>query len=182
MREQELLQLLREDPNQGFSLLMRQYGALASVLARNLLLPAGFSEADVEDCLAESLVSLYRRLPDLDPEKGSLKALFCTAARNKALDLIRKRKQQVPLDEVSELPDAFSLEEHMAEKDLKERLFQAVESLGEPEREILLRKYYLGQSSKEIALHLGLKPGTVDVKAHRAVAILKGRLGEAENE
>ena len=81
-----------------------------------------------------------------------------------------------------ERPDGLSLEERFAEEDLRERVLSAVKALPEPEREILLRKYYLGQSSKEIAEKLGLKPGTVDVKAHRAVRILKARLGEEENE
>ncbi|MBR6703893.1 MAG: sigma-70 family RNA polymerase sigma factor [Lachnospiraceae bacterium] len=182
MREQELFNLIRQDPNSGFEKLMSEYGALAASVARGLLLPAGLDEADVEDCLAESLVELYRKRDGLDPEKGSLKALFCSIARHKALDKLRSRRESVPLESLPERPDGLSLEERFAEEDLRERVLAAVKALPEPEREILLRKYYLGQSSKEIAEKLGLKPGTVDVKAHRAVRILKARLGEEENE
>ena len=178
MQEKELIRLIQKDPNEGYAQLMRRYGALAAAVARNLLLSAGLAGADVEDCLADSLIELAEKLPAADPDRGSLKALFCTITRHNALDRIRRQRQEIPLEEIGDVPDEYSLEERFAEKDLRERLYEAVRGLKEPEREIILRKYYLGQSTKEIAERLGFSPGNVDVKAHRAVQILRGIMGE----
>ncbi|MBO4871999.1 MAG: sigma-70 family RNA polymerase sigma factor [Lachnospiraceae bacterium] len=179
MQEQELFCLIEQDPQQGFTELMRRYGALAASVARNLLYAGGFGEADVEDVLAESLQELFRNREQLDFQKGSLKALFCSIVRHKAIDRLRQNREEIPLSELLDLPDDFSLEERILEKALKEEVLAAVRSLKEPEREIILRKYYLGQSTKEIAACLKLSPGSVDVKTHRAVQRLREVLGEA---
>ena len=179
MQEQELFRLIEQDPQQGFTQLMRRYGALAASVARNLMRAGGFGEADVEDVLAESLQELFRNRGQLDLQKGSLKALFCSIVRHKAIDRIRQKREEVSLTELLDLPDDFCLEEGILEKELKEEVLAAVRSLKEPEREIILRKYYLGQSSKEIAARLKLRPGNVDVRAHRAVQQLRKLLGEA---
>ena len=73
MQEQELFLLIEQDPQQGFTQLMRSYGALAASVARNLLLAGGFGEADVEDVLAESLQELFWNREQIDYKKGSLK-------------------------------------------------------------------------------------------------------------
>ena len=179
MQEQELFRLIEQDPQQGFAQLMRRYGALAASVARNLMRAGGFGEADVEDVLAEGLQELFRNREQLDLEKGSLKALFCSIVRHKAIDRLRQKREEIPLSELLNLPDDFCLEEGILEKELKEEVLAAVRSLKEPEREIILRKYYLGQSSKEIAACLKLSPGNVDVRAHRAVQQLRKLLGEA---
>ena len=44
-----------------------------------------------------------------------------------------------------------------------------MEGLGEPDREIFLRKYYLGQRTKEIARALNLRENTVDQKVGRGL-------------
>ena len=45
--------------------------------------------------------------------------------------------------------------------------------LGEPDREIFLRKYYLGQRTKEIARALNLRENTVDQKVGRGLKKLR---------
>ena len=52
-------------------------------------------------------------------------------------------------------------------------LLEALEGLGEPDREIFLRKYYLGQRTKEIARALNLRENTVDQKVGRGLKKLR---------
>jgi RNA polymerase sigma-70 factor (ECF subfamily) len=53
--------------------------------------------------------------------------------------------------------------------------------LGEPDREIIIRKYYFGQKSKEIAGVLNLRENTVDKKISRGLKKLKILLGGVDN-
>ena len=57
-------------------------------------------------------------------------------------------------------------------------VLEAVEELGEPDREIMLRKFYLGEPSAQIAARLGMTAGGVDTRTHRAVEKLRKKLAE----
>jgi len=49
--------------------------------------------------------------------------------------------------------------------------------LGEPDHEILIRKFYLLQPSKVIAEKMGMSVSAVDTRTHRAIAKLRDMLG-----
>ena len=59
-------------------------------------------------------------------------------------------------------------------------MLQAVESMGEPDREIFLRFYYLFQTMEEIALQMRMPLGTVKTKLYRGRKRLKAMLEEQE--
>ena len=49
--------------------------------------------------------------------------------------------------------------------------------MGSPDAQILIRKYYFGQGSKEIAGELGLSVSDVDTRTHRAMEKLRNKFG-----
>ena len=76
-----------------------------------------------------------------------------------------------------DLTDDFSLEGDFEDRETRRALMDAIRSLGHPDRDILVRKFYLGQSSREIALALNLTVSNVDTRTHRAIQTLRDRLG-----
>ena len=56
-------------------------------------------------------------------------------------------------------------------------LIKEVKALGEPDSEILMRKFYFSQSSKEIAEELNMTVSNVDTRTHRAIVKLRNKLG-----
>ena len=62
----------------------------------------------------------------------------------------------------------------------RETLLWALKELGEPDTQIFLRKYYLGQSTKEIAASLDIKENTIDKKVQRGLAKLRRLLEGGE--
>ena len=58
----------------------------------------------------------------------------------------------------------------------RRELLAAVNALGEPGREILVRRYYYGQKPREIALALGLTVKQVDNSLYRAKRQLREAL------
>ena len=80
------------------------------------------------------------------------------------------------------IPDDFSVEGEFEAREQKRRLAEAVDSLGEPDREIIVRKFFLRQPSKLIAERLGLTAANVDTRTHRAVRKLRELLGGNRNE
>lgn len=182
MEERELLDLLRRAPERGMEALMERYGGLVYAVARGRLRGGGFCAADAEGCAADAFSEFYLSLDRYDPAKGSVRAWLCVIARNNALDLLRRRYREggvVSLDEGLAAAEAGApLESGLEERELRRTALEAVKELDEPDREIILRKYYLGEPSREVAARLGLTAANVDVRSHRAVEKLRKKLAE----
>lgn len=184
MYDSELVKILRKDPNRGLTLLMEQYTGLVCAVIRGKF--AGFtcfSAEDTEECISDVFCEFYNNSDKFDPEKGSVKTLLCAIAKNKAVDAIRKRaslSEQISIDDEENglaLSDEFLLEEEIITEELKKTLIAEINSLGEPDREIIVRKFYFAESSRSIASRLGLTVSNVDTRAHRALKRLKEKLG-----
>lgn len=178
MQDAELLEMLRQNPEKGLKNLMKQYGGLVyAVVKRNL--PSSACIADIEACAADVFSEFYLDLDKFDPSKGSLKAWLCVIARHNAADLARRNTEHLPLDEeLGAVSDGTSLESDLEYRELRRAVLDEVKSLNEPDREILLRKFYLGESSKEIAKRLGLSVSNIDTRTFRAVEKLRNSLKE----
>lgn len=98
---------------------------------------------------------------------GNLLAWLKRCLRNRCLDEQRlARKRDVPLESARETASRDNPEAAVIAADEAER---ALDEVAEVDREILLRKAD-GETQAEIAADLGLSPGTVAVRTHRARA------------
>lgn len=178
MGDVELLDLLRKNPEKGLKVLIAQYGGpIYAVIRRNL--PDAFCAADTEACAAEVFSEFFFDLDKFDPSKGSIKAWLCVIARHNAVDLARRSKSVLPLDdEIRTDIGGASLESDLGEQELRRAVLSEVKSLDEPDREILLRKFYLGESSKEIAKRLKMSVSNIGTRTSRAVEKLRKKLDD----
>ena len=184
MGDRKLLHKLHTDPEQGMTLLMKQYAGLVYAVVRSKLLPGKFSQGEIEACVADTFSEFYCDLDKYTPDKGSLKSWLCTIAKHNALDYLRKHAQETSVQSFEELsgefPADFSLEVDVDRQDQREILLRAIQDLGKMDREILTRKFYLEQSSKEIAQILKLSVSNVDTRTHRAIEKLRKAIGGSE--
>ena len=175
MNDRELIRLLRRDPAKGFDVMIKTYSGLLYAVVRKRLPAERFGSAQVEDIVADALSDFYLSLSSFDPDRCSIKSYLCVMARNKATNALRKsRVTQLPLEDAEDeliLPDAFE------DSELRSQVLDAVKSLGEPDSIILIRKYYLGQPTAQIASALDLTPTNVDTRAHRAIEKLRKHFG-----
>lgn len=182
MRDDKLLKKLHSDPERGMSALISQYAGLVYAVVRGKLPADGFCQADIDGCVADTFSEFYCGLNRFDPAAGSIKSWLCVIAKNNALDVLRRRYRDsniLPLDDVTDTQcaDDFSLEGNFEEQEQRTRLLDAIKALGQPDHEILVRKYYLSQSSREIASSLHMSVSAVDTRAHRAIQKLRKQFG-----
>lgn len=180
MQDDALYNLLQTDPDAGMDRLVSQYGGLVYAVVRGKLSPGVFCDADIEHCVADVFSEFYCDLDKYDPRQGSIKSWLCVIARHNALDRLRKSARQpdvVPLDDGEQYADSFSLEGDFERRDLRRALMQAIKALGPPNHEILVRKFFLGQSSQEIAARLNMTVSNVDTRTHRAIQKLRAQFG-----
>ena len=182
MRDDKLLQILHTDPEQGMKLLIDLYGGLVYAVIKGRLLSSVFCTADIESCVADTFSEFYCDLERYSPALGSIKSWLCMIAKHNALDCLRKyhkEAQVLSLDHgaAAEYADDFSLEGDFEDRDTRQSLIAAVKRLGYPDGEILIRKYFLSQSSKEIAGILHMTVAAVDTRTHRAIQKLRRQFG-----
>lgn len=187
MQDIELLSELKRNPNQGLERLIEQYAGLIYCIINGKLSSVGTAE-DVNECVSDVFMEFYQQVECIDLSKGSIKGYLAMLAKHKGIDLYRKLARSVRYntdidEEWEQYEDSkVNLEQDLINKEQKKKVLNAIACLGEPDNEIFIRKYYLGQKTKEIAEILNLRENTVDKKISRGLKKLRILLGGAEYE
>ena len=135
---------------------------------------------DVEELTADVFLALWEHAPDLDPAQG-LRPWLAAAARNRAVDFLRRQRSADPLPEDAPAPGGGP-EDLLVRRDQAARLWEAVEELGEPDRTLFVRYYYEDASLKETALELGLSQTAAKQRLFRGRKKLKAMLSEGADD
>ncbi len=173
--DENLLQLLRYQPEKGLKMLMDSYLGLVYNIVRNKLYSTCSIE-DIEECVSSVFFEIYESRNNIDLSKGSLKSFLAVIAKRRAIDLYRNKENfigKIVYFDGYDPENSLPINQYEIDKETKSVLLESIKALGEPDREIFIRKYYLGQSTKTIAKSLGFKENTVDKKVSRGLAKLK---------
>ena len=132
-------------------------------------------EEDARDVVQTAFEKLWRSRQEVDAAKS--KSYLFTIAYHQMIDHIRKVKR-------IQLKDTFSEETRITDSpanNLKKVLEQALETLNETQRSLVLLKDYEGYSYEEIGTITGLNESQVKVYLYRARMQLKSYLVSPEN-
>ncbi|MFA6242828.1 MAG: sigma-70 family RNA polymerase sigma factor [Candidatus Hydrogenedentales bacterium] len=129
---------------------------------------------DSEDIAQDVFLAAYQALGTLR-DTSSFGPWLTTMARNKAIDLVRKRERRAQL--ATELdPAAGSSSEDPASHERHEIVRQQVMALEEGPREVLLMHYFAGKSVREIAAALHIEKPAAQKRLARARETLSANL------
>ncbi|MDQ0772143.1 sigma-70 family RNA polymerase sigma factor [Streptomyces aurantiacus] len=132
-----------------------------------------------EDVVQETLLRCWRT-QSLDDDQPLRPWLF-RVARNLVVDEYRLRMARP-----QEVDGTAWLDELLAKRDDVDLLLssmilrEAFKALSPNHREVLYETYYTGRSTREVALVLGIPPGTVKSRLYHAVRALRMALGIVE--
>ena len=171
MDEQTLIRKLQKGSTGALDALIRRYTPYVSACAYRLL--GHLPHEELEEAVADTFVELWRHAADLNPER-SLRPWLGTVAANKAKNRLRAYTPTAELPE--SIPAPQDLQRQAEERETQQRLWQAVNRLGEPERSLFLRYYYEGEKLKTIAADLGLNLSTAKTKLRRGRLLLREQL------
>ena len=132
-------------------------------------------DALVEDALQEAFLAIKDQIELIqDPESHKTRSLCRAIVRNKAVDLLRHIKHEIPSS-----PEDFD-KIYIDESQLSEEfnLSNALAALPEELRDILLLRYDNGYSTSEIAKYLGMSVAQVYRRIKAAKELLKRVMGE----
>jgi RNA polymerase sigma-70 factor (ECF subfamily) len=187
LKDFDLLEELNTNPNRAMEFIIEQYTGLVYSIINSKVSSVGTAE-DVKECVSDVFMDFYRQAKGIDLANSSIKGYLAVIAKHKGIDLYRRlagtANRSVNLDETNEqvTDNKFNPEQEVIQKEQRNVLIKAIESLGEPDRDIFIRKYFLGQRTKEIAEALYLRDNTVDKKISRGLKKLRILLGGVIHE
>src|SRR5579859_1391129 len=154
------------------------FGRHAPWLAARLraVLPA----ADVEDVLQETFLAAWRGARGYRPQGACGGWLWGIARRQAALLLRRRGPADQAVIEVPADPDAPDPADIALTRADLEVAVAALGPAGSPDREVWRLMYEQDRPVAEVAELLGVPPGTVKSRAHRARRLLRAALRGAE--
>jgi RNA polymerase sigma-70 factor (ECF subfamily) len=132
-------------------------------------------EEDAKDIVQTAFEKLWRNREIVNAEKS--KSFLFTVAYNQMIDHIRKIKRISLKDEFNENVKTYS----QPISNLKKSLHDALNTLNETQKSLVLLKDYEGYSYEEIGQITGLNESQVKVYLHRARLNLRNYLVKPEN-
>ena len=137
---------------------------------------------NVEDLTAETFMRAWKARCRFEGDQRAALGWLLTIARNLVIDSARRNKIRqdeqliADLDECQQLfpdPTSESAEGQVLRREQIGILFLQLTNLPSERREMLVLRYILGWSVKEVASHLGMLENTVSVYLHRAIEQLR---------
>lgn len=176
MTDKELLALYGTDESKAVGETVRLYLPYVRAIVSDKL--AAFGSEDIEECVSDIFIGFWRSVERVDLSRGSVRAYLCVLAKSTAL---RRREQLARRQTVErdEFPDGIGSPPSEQERD---ELFEALSLVGEDDRRLIMMKYYLGMTYREIAAQLSVSENAAKMRTERALARLRKKLGGDDGE
>ena len=145
------------------------------------LIRGGASPEEADEAAQDVMVSLWRKAETYDPAKASVATWVFAIARNRRIDMLRRRARpepdpEDPLFQPDPSPDPAR---EAAASDRDARLRAALTELDPEQLEVVRLAFYAGLAQSEIAARTGLPLGTVKSRLRLAFGRLRAALGDA---
>lgn len=166
-----LLNRVAEKDQKAMTSLFDRYGGLVYSVGLRVLRDT----KGAEDLLQDVFFQLWRNPKAFLPSRGSLGAWLLVVTRNRAIDVLRRRR---PMDSVDDYP--ISSSENIASKVEQGAMMQKVRtvltSLPQEQRNAVELAYFEGLSQTEISERTGDPLGTVKTRIRLALISLRKAL------
>jgi RNA polymerase sigma-70 factor (ECF subfamily) len=153
----------------------RLYGATRAKLYGVLLRILGRPEL-AEEVMQETYLKVWKMADKFDPALASPITWMVAMARNRAIDIVRKRTEVSIEDELDAQNIAADTPAPLARREMTEELKRLLSCLGklDPEKQrIVLLAYYSGWSREQLATKLDIPVNTIKTWLRRSLLELR---------
>ena len=172
MDNRQNIEAALQDMEDGIEMIKSEYGGLIKYVVSSIL----SDPRDAEECQADVYIKVWQNISAYDSGKGELSSWISVVARNTAVTFLRGLNRGE-----SELTDDYSSgvtpEDQLIKADELEELKAAILELKSSERQLIYRRYFYLQDTKQIAAELGMSERAVEGRLYRIRKKLKKALG-----
>lgn len=178
MDDLQAIHRLKRSDLSGLEMLMQRY----QVKAARAAFLVTHDEAIAQDVVQETFIRIYQRIHQFD-ETLPFEPYLMRSVINASLNTVRANARFASLDsdtnELKNLLDrAASVESQVELGQLQHEILEALDKLSPRQRAVIVQRYYLEMSEKEMAAALGAAPGTVKWLLNAARERLRRLLGQ----
>lgn len=181
MTDEAIIGLYFDRDQQAIAESELKYGGFCRYLAENILQ----SREDAEECVNDTWLTVWNRIPPTRPER--LKAFLGRITRDLSIDRWRSNRAKKRYDGtellLSELEDcvpaAQNVEAAAELRELTEAIDRWLKDLETEERVAFVRRYWYGEPVKDLAKHFAVSPNQMAQRLRRLRLRLRSAL-EAE--
>jgi RNA polymerase sigma-70 factor (ECF subfamily) len=163
-----LVSAIRAGSQDAMAQLYDRYSSVVYAVALRVLADA----AAAEDILQEIFMQLWRNPGAFDATRGNLAPWLAVIARNRAVDVLRKRKPQTDISET-----LLSVEPDLASETDRgrnvEKVRAVLKEMPAPQRSALEMAYFEGYSHSEIAEKTKEPLGTIKTRIRNGLMLLR---------
>jgi RNA polymerase sigma-70 factor (ECF subfamily) len=163
-----LIAALRSGSQEAMAELYDRYSGVVYAVALRVLGDTGAAE----DVLQEIFMQLWRNPGAFDASRGNLAPWLAVIARNRAVDILRKRRPSFELEDctLAVSPDMAGAADRGR---AAEKVRTALREMPGPQRSALEMAYFEGYSHSEIAAKTGEPLGTVKTRIRNGLVQLR---------
>lgn len=179
MEDRQILVLLWNRVESAIDALSAKFGKRLQQTAMNIL----DDHQDAEEAVNDTYLALWDAIPPAHPDP--LAAYVYKTGRNTALKLLRARSAQkrcnrydLSLDELADILPSLTLEEQIDARELGRTIDRFLDTLDEQGRILFVRRYWFGDSIRDISINRSMTQGAVSVRLHRIRNHLKDYLNK----
>ncbi len=179
LTQAELVALLAAVANGDAAAFERLYGATRAKLYGVLLRILGKPEL-ADEVMQEAYVKVWKMAAKFDPTIASPITWMVAIARNRAIDIVRKKGEVSIEEEPDALNVAADTPPPLARREMTEELKRLLACLGklDPEKQrIVLLAYYSGWSRDQLARKLDIPVNTIKTWLRRSLLEIRGCMG-----
>jgi len=166
-----LLTRIQSGDQEAMSALFDRYGTMVYSVALRVLKDTG----EAEDVMQEIFVQVWKNPSAFVSGRGSLGGWLVVVARNRSIDMIRRRRPSEPV-ELFALPSSTNLAQEAERNLLLKKIQGAMLSLPDEQKQSVELAFFEGLSHSEIAEKTGDPLGTVKTRIRLALIAIRKAL------
>jgi len=174
--DEDLVRLIAGRDEAALATFYARYRQLAFAVAMRVVGDAGRAE----DVLQDAFLAVWRKAATYQPGRGSARTWLSSIVRNRAIDIVRARRERPVLAQEELLlglhdPAPAVFDQVAASLD-GEVTRNALRELPDEQRQAIALAYFGGLSHSEIASHTGLPLGTVKSRVRLGIQRMRSTM------
>ncbi len=171
-----LLRVAERNDRSAFADLFSHFGPRI----KGFMMKTGAGDDLAEEVVQETMVTIWTKARLFDPAKAGASTWIFTIARNKRIDMIRRRNRPEPdmhdpMFQPDPEPDG---EQALSSQQDQQRIRKAMAELPPEQYEIVRLSFFEGLAHSAIAEHLDLPLGTVKSRLRLAFRKVRAHVGD----
>ena len=176
-QETKVIHQVLEGNTESFRYIVEKYEKPIVRMIRNII----NNRESCEDIAQDVFFTAYRKLASFDPARSNFSTWLFTIARNKSINVIRKKKP-VSMSELPHNSDAHNPSDDLSDKEFFDQLDAVLETLPSAQKRAFILVEFENLSYEETAQIEGVRIGTIKSRINRAKKKLAKALKEIRYE